>query len=86
MSHALIGRWGKNLAIRFPSDIAKAAGFSEGERVEIVSSQDAVLIRKLPPKLTAESLFVGKPPEEWRALYHLAYDWGPDRGRERVEE
>jgi hypothetical protein len=32
------------------------------------------------------ALFAGKAPEEWRAAYASAYDWGPDVGREAVEE
>jgi len=34
----------------------------------------------------SEELFRGKTPEEWRALYAGAYDWGPDVGREIIEE
>ena len=48
MSRAVVGRWGKNLAIRFPAEIAEAARLSEGERVEIAASGDEVVIRKLP--------------------------------------
>jgi antitoxin MazE len=86
MSRAVIGRWGKNLAIRFPSDIAKAASLGDGQRVEIVSSAEEIVIRKLPAELTVETMFAGKSPRAWRALYRGAYDWGPDQGRERVEE
>ncbi len=86
MARAVVGRWGKNLAIRFPADIAKAAGLGDGQRVEIVSSKDAIVIRKVKAEETAESMFAGKSPQAWRALYRGAYDWGPDRGRERIEE
>ncbi len=86
MVRAVIGRWGKNLAVRFPADIAKAARLNDGERVEIAASGDDIVIRKLAPEQTLESMFAGKPPETWRKLYRNAYDWGPDRGRERVEE
>jgi antitoxin MazE len=86
MARAVVGRWGKNLAIRFPTDIAKAAGLGDGQRVEIVSSKDAIVIRKIKAEETAESMFAGKSPQAWRAMYRGAYDWGSDRGRERVEE
>jgi antitoxin component of MazEF toxin-antitoxin module len=86
MSQAVVGRWGKNLAIRFPADVAKSAGLDEGQRVEIVSHDDQVVIRKLPPEFAVEEMFRGKSPQAWRELYADAYDWGPDRGRERVEE
>ena len=86
MSRAVIGRWGKNLAIRFPADIAKAAGLGDGQRVEIVSSADEIVIRKLPAELIAGTMFAGKSPQAWRALYRGAYDWGPDQGRERIAQ
>ena len=86
MPRAVIGRWGKNLAIRFPAEIAKAAGLGDGQRVEIVSSKGAIVIRKLKAEETAESMFAGKSPRAWRALYAGAYEWGPDQGRERIEE
>jgi antitoxin MazE len=91
MSQAVIGRWGKNLAIRLPTDIAKTAGLGEGQRVEIVSSKNEVVIRKLPAdklpaELTLAAMFDGTSPEAWRAIYGDACDWGPDRGRERVAE
>jgi antitoxin MazE len=86
MVRAVIGRWGKNLAVRFPADIAKAARLSDGQRVEIASSGEDIVIRKLAPEPTAESMFAGNPPGAWRALYRDAYDWGPDRGRERIDK
>ena len=81
-----IRRWGKNLAIRFPVEVAKAADLSDGQRVEIISSQDEIVIRKLPAKVTAESMFAGRSAQGWRTLYRAADDWGPDQGRERIEE
>ncbi len=86
MSQAVVGRWGKNLAIRFPADVAKSAALSEGQRVEIVSHDDEVVIRKLPAAFTIDEMFRGKTPEAWREIYRDAYGWGADRGRERVEE
>jgi antitoxin component of MazEF toxin-antitoxin module len=86
MPRAIIGRWGKNLAIRFPANIAEAVGLRDGERVEIAASKDEVVIRRLPAEPTVEAMFAGKPAQDWRALYRAAYDCGPDRGRERIEE
>jgi antitoxin MazE len=86
MVRAVIGRWGKSLAVRFPGDIAKAARLNNGERVEIAASGEDIVIRKLAPVPTLESMFAGKPPEAWRMLYRDVYDWGPDRGRERLAE
>ncbi len=86
MPLAVIGRWGKNLAIRFPAEIAEAPRLGEGERVEIAASGDGVVIRKLPAETAVETLFAGRSPETWRALYRDAFDWGSDRGRERIDE
>ena len=55
---------GKNLAIRFPADVAKSAGLGDGQRVEIVSHDNEVVIRKLPPAFTIDEMFRGKPPQD----------------------
>jgi antitoxin component of MazEF toxin-antitoxin module len=86
MPRATIGRWGRNLAVRFPDAVAKTAGFSDGERVEALAENGQVIIRKIAPEYPAEQMFRGKRPEEWRALYGDTDDWGADRGRESVEE
>lgn len=86
MSHAIVGRWGKSLALRIPADIANAAGIGEGQRVEIEAQDGEVVIRRATPHFTLEELFCGKSAEEWRRAYAGAFDWGPDIGREIVEE
>ena len=86
MAEVVIGRSGKNLAIRLPAHVAKRAGLGDGERVEILSTDTEVIVRKLPAELTVESMFSDKSPKVWRALYRGAFDWGEDQGRERVEE
>ena len=86
MTFAIVGRWGKNLALRFPNEIASEFELHEGDRVEIESGQDQIVIRRAEPRYTLEDLFAGKSATEWRALYAEAYDWGPDAGREIVDE
>ncbi|HZK89628.1 MAG TPA: hypothetical protein VFC56_05715 [Stellaceae bacterium] len=86
MSHVIVGRWGKNLAIRFPGDVVKAAGLYDGERVEIEAKEGNIVIRHALPRFTLAELFQGKSPQEWRDSYSGAFDWGPDAGREIVEE
>ena len=66
MPRAVVRRWGKNLAIRLPAEVATAARLGEGERVEIVVSDDAVVIRKLPTESSVVALFAGCSPETWR--------------------
>ncbi len=85
MSHAVVGRWGRSLAIRLPGEVAKAAGISDGERVHIEARDGDVVIRRALPHFTLEDLFQGQTPQQWRAAYAGAYDWGPDVGREAVE-
>ena len=51
MTHITVGRWGKNLAVRFPGDIARAAGLIEGERVEIETRGGEIVLRRVVPHL-----------------------------------
>jgi antitoxin component of MazEF toxin-antitoxin module len=85
MAQVTVGKWGKKLAIRFPVEIAKAAGLNEGERLEVEAKGGNIFIRRSVPHVSLEELFQGKRPEEWRAIYAEAYDWGPDVGRELID-
>ena len=86
MSQVTVGKWGKSLAVRFPVEIVKVAELSHGERVEIETRDGNIVLRRAVPHFTLEELFRGKSPEEWRAAYAGVFDWGPDVGREVVEE
>lgn len=86
MSRAIVGKWGKNLAIRLPGEITRATKLSDGDRVDISAVAGDIVIRRTVPTFTVEELFKGKSPKEWRAAYREAFDWGPDVGREIVEE
>ena len=55
MSRARVGKWGKNLAIRVPFEIAKASGLSDGERVEIEQHDGDILIRRAEAKAHARA-------------------------------
>jgi antitoxin MazE len=46
VTYATVGKWGKNLAIRFPLEIARAAGLNDGERVEIETNGGDIVIRR----------------------------------------
>jgi AbrB family looped-hinge helix DNA binding protein len=46
MTEAIVGRWGKNLAVRVPSEVAEQSGLSEGERVEIETRGGDIVIRR----------------------------------------
>jgi len=53
MSQATVGRWGKNLAIRVPLEVAKKAGLAAGERVEIQAQDGDIVIRRLSARVRA---------------------------------
>jgi antitoxin MazE len=86
MSHITVGKWGKNLAVRFPGDLARELDLREGEQVEIETQDGAIVIRRAIPQFTLDELFRGRSPKAWRAAYASAYDWGEDVGREVIEE
>ena len=46
MSHSIVGRWGKNLAIRVPMDVARAAGLADGEKVEIEALDGDLVVHR----------------------------------------
>lgn len=87
MARATVGRWDGNLAVRLPREVVEASGLSDGERVEIESHDGDILIRRAARPLSAEELFAGRSPEEWRAEYgESSAELWPDAGREIVEE
>lgn len=81
-----VGKWGKNLAIRFPNEVAREVGLSSGEKVAVETQGDEIIIRRVTPHLTLEELFEGKSARQWRAAYRGAFKWGPDVGGEKVDE
>ena len=46
MTKATIGTWGKSLAVRVPADVARLAGISDGEAVEVEAVQWDIVIRR----------------------------------------
>jgi antitoxin component of MazEF toxin-antitoxin module len=55
VAQATVGKWGKNLAIRFPLEIAKAARLSDGERVEIEALDGDIVIRRRDANADADA-------------------------------
>lgn len=55
MAYVTIGKWGKNLAIRFPAEIAEGVGLTDGERVEIATRDGEIVIRRLNAGVIADS-------------------------------
>ncbi len=82
-----VGRWGKNLAVRFPGDVAKAARLTEGERIEIEARDGEIVLRRVvPAALPWRSCSAAALQPSGGRPTAGAYDWGPDVGREIVEE
>jgi antitoxin MazE len=86
MSQAIVGKWGKNLAVRLPSEVAKAMHLFDGARVELETREGEIIIRHLKVPSSIEEIFHGNDPAAWRKLYAEAFDWGEDLGREAIEE
>lgn len=55
MSRAIVGKWGKKLAIRLPAEIARASGLTEGERVQIEARDGDILIRRPAAQARADA-------------------------------
>jgi antitoxin MazE len=79
---AHVSRWGNSLGVRIPKEIAGRAGLADGSRVEIALDGDRIVISPPHPRYTLDELLRGMTPE----AMHEAFDWGPDRGREAVDE
>ncbi|HSK38772.1 MAG TPA: AbrB/MazE/SpoVT family DNA-binding domain-containing protein [Arenibaculum sp.] len=77
-----LARWGNSLGIRIPKDIAGRFGLTEGARVDIDAEEDRIVISVTRPRYSLHELLAGMTPEAMRE----AFDWGPERGREVVEE
>lgn len=86
MGQVTVGKWGNNLAVRLPGEIVQAFSLHDGERVDVITAEGEIIIRRVQRRVTLEELFQGRTPDEWRAAYAVAYDWGPDFGREIVPE
>jgi antitoxin MazE len=46
MSHSVVGKWGKNLAIRIPMEVARAAGLTDGEKVEVETQDGNIVVHR----------------------------------------
>lgn len=55
MSQAIVGKWGKNLAIRLPAEIARASGLTDGERVQIEARDGDIVIRRPAAQARADA-------------------------------
>jgi antitoxin component of MazEF toxin-antitoxin module len=50
-----VGKWGKNLAVRIPLEIAKATQLSDGKQVEIETRDGDIVIRRPVDRARADA-------------------------------
>ncbi len=55
MAHVTLGRWGKSLAVRIPLDLAQAAGWSDGERLDVRAEGDSIVIHRPAARAQTEA-------------------------------
>jgi len=73
---AIVGKWGKNLAVRLPGQVAKAAGLTNGEQVEIEARDGDIVIRRPIPRFTLEELFRGRSASQGEEVYCRGHSTG----------
>ena len=77
-----VARWGNSLGLRIPKDIAQRVGLREGARVDIEVEGDRIVLSPARPRYVLAELLKGMTPQAMRE----AFDWGPDKGREVIDE
>jgi AbrB family looped-hinge helix DNA binding protein len=84
MVEAIVSRWGKSLAISFPSEVADSIGLREGERVEIEVRNGDILVRRQSARALAR-----KQAEEAAAeiiAERKNYSLGGNKIRDLIDE
>ena len=77
-----LARWGNSLAVRLPRAVTDEMKLREGASVEIKVEQGSILLRPSRPHYTLDQLLRGVN----RKAMRKAWSWGPDRGREVVDD
>lgn len=55
MAQAILGKWGKNLAVRLPLEVVKAVGLHTGETVEVEARGSDIVIRRRDADAAADA-------------------------------
>lgn len=77
-----VTKWGNSLGVRLPHALANEIGIDDGQKVNIVARGNALIIEPVAPRYRLEDLLANVTPDAMRT----AFDWGPDLGRESVDE
>ena len=75
-------RWGNSLGVRIPKDITERVGLAAGDRVDVEAKGDQIVISLRRARYRLADLLVGMTPDAMRD----AFDWGPELGREIIDE
>lgn len=79
---ATIQKWGNSLALRLPKALANEAHIVEGSLVELVRTDDGVLVKaRRKPHYRLSELLAGVTKKN----VHPETDWGRPVGRETLE-
>lgn len=57
----IVNKWGHSLGLRIPKDLAQKNHIEEGTEVELIDTDEGILIRKKRNKMTFEELLTGIP-------------------------
>jgi len=77
-----ISKWGNSLGLRLPRALADQLGIGEGQKVSIVADGNRLIVEAVASTYRLEDMLANITPEAMGAAFH----WGPDIGREAVDE
>jgi antitoxin component of MazEF toxin-antitoxin module len=72
MARVVVGKWGKNLAVRLPLEVVKAAGLRTGEKVDVETRGGDIVIRRASANAIADALVAAEEIIEESAQYSLS--------------
>jgi antitoxin MazE len=52
---AIVGKWGKSLAVRVPLESARRLGLADGERVDLIDAGGDIVIRRIQAREDARA-------------------------------
>ena len=77
-----LAKWGNSLAVRLPKDVTERLHLTEGSTLDIEVEAGALTLRPTGPRYKLNDLLHGLSRRAMRS----AWSWGPDKGREIVED